>query len=182
MHLHIGIENVFALGVGKLAQTTAEKLGGMAVFKCYGHSVGRESCLTPWVGGNKMHLAQVERTAILFLRVVTARNVEHVVGDILAYHKPRPSAETEPLALAYGMEPIAAVLAELAACLNLDDCSGSFAEMTAYEVVIVDFAEETYSLRITAVGVGQFGFDGYAAYVGLGNVAKREDEMAELFP
>lgn len=47
------------------------------------------------------------------------------------------SAESQALALSYGVEPKSAMLAQLASGFDFDDRSGALAEVPAYEVVVI---------------------------------------------
>ena len=171
-------ENVFAApGTGRARKQSRRESRRVAVFETHLHGIAATG---PRVACDEVHLGEVQRVAVLLVGAVALRNVNDVVVDIFAYHVPGSAAEAETLALAYGVEPVAAVLAELAARLKLDNRPRTFAEMAAYEVVVVDFTEEAYALRVLAVGVGHAALYGEFAHAALGELADREHEVAQL--
>ena len=72
------------------------------------------------------------------------------------------------------------MLAALASCLQLDYRAGALAEMTANEVVIVDFAEKAYTLTVTAECIGHTRLDGYATHLGLRQISDGKHQVTEL--
>ena len=127
-----------------------------------------------------MHLVEMKYLPILLLRIISLRDIHHIVVHVLLHHIPRPSAQTKAFALADGVKPESLVLTELTAGLKLHDGAGFLAEMTAYEVIIVDFAEKTYALAVAAICVGHTCLYGQTAHLGFGQVADRKHQTAEL--
>ena len=127
-----------------------------------------------------MHLVEVERLAILLVGVVSAADVDSVVSHVLLHHIPRSAAQPQALALTDGVEPESAMLADFLACLQLDDVALLLAQMAADEVVVVDFAQEAYSLAVLAVGVGQFRLLRYAPHLLLRHRADGERQVHQL--
>lgn len=119
---------------------------------------------SPWASGDVVHLGEWQRIAVLFGGVVSSGDVHDVVVGVFAYDIPWASAESQALALSYGVEPKSAMLAQLASGFDFDDRSGALAEVPAYEVVVIYFAKEAYALRVLAHGVGHVYVGGYAAY------------------
>ena len=72
------------------------------------------------------------------LRVITMRDIEDVVGDILLDDKPGASGEAHALALPDGMEPQSAMFTDAATGLQFDDITRLFTEVTTDIVVVVD--------------------------------------------
>ena len=89
---------------------------------------------------NAMEIVYRELLLIGRRRVVAVTDVEDVLDDVLLDDEPRSAAEAHTLALADGVEPQPAVLADAAARLQLDDVAGLLAEVAAYVVVVVDLA------------------------------------------
>ena len=127
-----------------------------------------------------MHLREVHGVAILPGGVVTLRHVDYVVVYVLTHHVPWAAAESEAFSLAYGVEPVAAVFAEFAPGLEFYDGAWAFAEMSADEVVVVDFAEEAYALRVFAVGIWHAAFYGQFTYPAFWQIADGKHEVAQL--
>ena len=123
---------------------------------------------------------QADGAAVGSSRSVALGDVEDVLVDVLFHHEPRASAEVETFALADGVEPVAAVGAEGAACFELDDFPFALAEVAADEVVVVDFAEEADALRVLARGRGETRLGGDGAHLGFQQAADREAEAADL--
>ena len=75
--------------------------------------------------------------AKLFVRIITMRHIDNVFFYIFAYHKPRSTPQSQPLALANGMEPVPFVRADAASGLDFYHRSFPFAQKTAYEIIII---------------------------------------------
>ena len=158
----------------KTAYAACGEVGSMSVLEAYLHVF---AAVGPGISCDKVHFSQVEGVAVLFLGVVSARYVDSVVVDIFLYNEPRAAAESEALALSYGVEPVAAVFAEFTTGFYFDDRPRAFAEMAAYEVVVVDFTEETYTLGVISECVGQMCVDGNAPDFALWQIAQRECQV-----
>ena len=120
-------------------QSGTDKLGHMAVFE---HDWFRGAFSGPRIARNPVHLVEAYRASILALSAIAAAYIDGIVGYVLAHDIPWAAAQSEPLALADRMEPVAAVLAEFAAGLYLDDRPRTLAEMTADEIIVIDLAEK----------------------------------------
>ena len=84
--------------------------------------------------------------------VVAVSHPEDVAPQILLDDIPRSTAESEALALTYGVEPEAAMEAEHTPGLAVDDLSGLLAQVLADVVVVVYLSEETDALTVLAAG------------------------------
>ena len=115
--------------VGQTGQGAWNEFGHMSVFERY---FGQ-----PGVARNPVHLVEHDFAPILFLRVIAATHVDYVVVYVLAHDVPRAAAQAQALALADGVEPEAAVLAQLPSRLQFNNRPGALAQVAANEVVIV---------------------------------------------
>lgn len=175
LHILLALDDPLAVaGAGELA---AHDVRRVTVLE---HDVNGAVNTLPRVARDEVHLVEVERATILLGRAVAVRDVDDVVIDVLAHHIPRTAAQAQAFALPDCVEPIAAVLAQLAASLQLDDGAGTLAQVAADEVVIVDLTQEADTLAVTTMRIGQAHFLGDAAHLLLGHVAYREHDMAQL--
>ena len=71
--------------------------------------------------------------------VVAVRNVDNVLLNVFLDHKPRTATKSHAFALSNGVEPVALVMADELACLQLDDVARQFAQIATEVVVIIDF-------------------------------------------
>ena len=78
------------------------------------------------------------------------------------------------------VEPVTPVFAYLAACFYLDNRPRTLSEVATDKVVVIDFSEKADALRIFACCVWQSGLGSDAPHFLFGNIAKREDDVAEL--
>ena len=104
-----------------------------------------------------MHLIERQRAPILLGSAVAVAHIDDVVFHVLAHHIPRATAQAQSLALADGVEPIATVLAQLAPRFEFDYGARLLAQMATDKVIIIDLPQETDTLAITPMGVGQVG-------------------------
>ena len=101
-----------------MRQMPGGKVWSVTVLECYLMSA---LAAFPWVAADEMHLVKVDDAAILLAGAVTIAYINGVVQDVLLNHIPRSTTQAQPLALPNGMEPVAIVLTQLAACLKFDD-------------------------------------------------------------
>ena len=175
LHVLLALDDPLAFaGTGELA---AHDVRSVAVLE---HDVNGAVDTLPRVARDEVHLVKVERATVLLGRAVAVRDVDDVVIDVLAHDIPRAAAQAQALALPDGVEPVAAVLAQLAPCLQLDDGAGTLAQVASDEVVIVNLAQEADTLAVTAMSIGQAHLLGDAAHLLLGHVAYGEHDMAQL--
>ena len=80
------------------------------------------------------------------LRVVAMRYVDDVLLNVFLDDKPRSTTESHTFALSDGVEPVAAMLANLLACFQFDDVARLFTEIATDIVVVVDLAQEADAL------------------------------------
>ena len=97
--------------------------------------------------------------------VVAMGDVEDVVGDIFFDDEPGAAGEAHAFALANGVEPEAFVFTNATTCLEFDDVTRVFTEVTTDVVIVVDFSQET-----DALGVFAFGIDEVFAFCNLTNL------------
>ena len=114
------------------------------------------------------------------LWIVAVADVEDVAVDVLPDDEPRAAAEAEALALSDGVEPVALVLSDLTAGLQLDDIANALADEAAHVVVVVDVAEEADALRVLAVGIDEMLALGDLAHLVLHIMADGEEGLGEL--
>ena len=82
--------------------------------------------------------------------------------------------------MSYGVEPVALVCAEDFACFEFDDFAFFFAEVTAQEVVVVNFAEKADALAVLAVGRGEVCVVCQLAHLAFHQVAYGEHSFLDL--
>ena len=116
--------------------------------------------------------------AILFLGIVAVRYIYDIVVDILLYDIPWTAAQTETFALPYRVEPVSTMHTEFTARLDLDYRTGLFPEMTADEVVVIDFSEKTDALRIFSSRIWQICGQSHFSDRRLRQITYREHKMA----
>ena len=121
-----------------------------------------------------MGRCDAEVIAVGFNGVIAVHHPQDVALHVLLDDVPRAAAEAEPFALSDGVEPEAAMHAEHATCLAVDDLSGLLAEVLADVVVVVDLAEEADALAVLAVGGQQVFALGDGPHFGLGQMADGE--------
>ena len=109
-----------------------------------------------------------------------ARHVYRIGGYVLGRHVPGAIAEPQPLALADGMEPVAAVRAEQRAAGQFADRPGRLAQVSAHEGRIAQPAEEAEALAVPAVARRQAPLPRQRAHLLLAQPAEREAQAAEL--
>jgi len=97
------------------------------------------------VGTYPVHLLKMNRAAVLLSRAITVADIDHIVAHVFAHHIPRPTGKTQSFPLSDGMEPVPFMAAYLASCLNLHNRAGTLAEMTAYEIIVIDLSKEAYA-------------------------------------
>ena len=97
----------------------------------------------------------VDGLAILRLGIVAVGDVDDVPPDVLLDDEPRAAAQSQSFPLADGVEPIAVVLAQHFAGLQLHDLARPASEVTLDEIVVVDFSQETDALAVLAPRAGQ---------------------------
>ena len=130
--------------------------------------------------GKKVESVNSKVAAIGCGGVIAMTDVENILLRIFLHHEPGTSPETETLTLPNSMEPVAAMLANLLACLELDDISNLFANIAADIFVVVDIAKEADTLRVFALGVDEmFALSDVADFI-LNIVADREDGFLQL--
>ena len=95
----------------------------------------------------------MNRLAILLVRVIAVRNIYDIIINIFLNHIPRASTQTEAFALTDCMKPKAMMFTEFSSGLNFNYGSGLFTKMTANEIIVVYFAQKTYTLRILTLCV-----------------------------
>ena len=103
--------------------------------------------------GEEMEVVDGKILLIGCLRVVAMGDIENVALYILLDNKPWTATKTKSLALTDGVEPQTLVGTYAATSLQLDDISGIVAEITLDVIVVINFAEEAYALRILAAGI-----------------------------
>ena len=172
---------VDAVALGRAYQAAGGKVGRMADFELDVDGLPAVEGATPQVGAEVVETEQVDLVAVLRIGVVALRYVKDVLFDILFDHEPGASAEQQPFALTDGMEPVAAVGSENAACFEFDYLPFALTEITAQKVVVVYLAEEADALRVLAVGAGQVSLVGDVAHLALHQVPNREHQLADLF-
>ena len=111
---------------------------------------------------------------------VTLDDVEDVLLHILLHHIPRTATQAKSLALSDGVEPVALVLAEHLARLNVDDIAFLFTQKLTNIVVVVQLTQETDALRVLAAGIHQMLPLSDGAHLFLPHVADGEQRLAQL--
>ena len=89
-----------------------------------------------------MHFLDRNDSPVLFAGVIAVGYINDVVAYILFYYIPGAAAQSEAFALADCMEPISFVLTYFPARLNFYDRPFPGAEMSFYEIIVIDFTEE----------------------------------------
>ena len=175
LHVLLALDDPAAtVNVGELA---THDVGRVAVLE---HDVHGALDALPRVARDEVHLVKVERTPVLLVGAVAVADVDDIFIDVFAHDIPWSTAQAQAFALPDGVEPVAAVLAQLAARLQFDDGTGLLAQVAADKVVIINLAQEADALAVTTIGVGQLGFLGDAAHLLLGQIANGEDDMLQL--
>ena len=113
-------------------------------------------------------------------RVVAMRDIDDVLQDVFLDDEPRTATQSHAFALADGVEPVALVLANEFACLQLYDIAWQFTQIAAQVVVVVDFAEEADALRVFALGIDQVFTLGNLAHLFLHHVTYGEERLLQL--
>ncbi len=149
----------------------------MTVLEC--NPYGRRY-IFPRIARYEVHLVEMKRAAILLFGGIALRHIHYIVVHILLYHIPWASAQAEPFALADCVKPESVVLAQFAACLQLDDSSFPDAEMALDKIVVIDFAKEAYPLAVFSESIGKACLDGCLAHLGLGHSAERKHQVRQL--
>ena len=113
-------------------------------------------------------------------RVVAMRDIDDVLLDVFLDDEPRTATQSHAFALADGVKPVALVLANEFACLQLYDIAWQLAQIAAQVVVIVDFAQEADALRVLALGIDQVLTLGNLANLFLHHVTNGEERLLQL--
>ena len=108
------------------------------------------------------------------------RNVDNVLLNVFLDHKPRTATKSHAFALSNGVEPVALVMADELACLQLDDVARQFAQIATEVVVIIDFAQKADALRVFALSVDQMLALGNLTHLILHHVANGEEGFRQL--
>ena len=95
----------------------------------------------------------------------TFAHIYYIAVYILVYHIPWSACKSQPFALAYGMVPITFVSPDDVAGFFFYYQSFAFAEVAAYQFVVVYLAKEAYSLAVFPVGRRNMCFVCYAANI-----------------
>ena len=106
----------------------------------------------PWVARDEMEICEVEVVAVVAVAGICVGYIDNVARNVLVRDKPWATVQTEALALADGMKPIAVVTADDAARFLLNDVALLFAKERAQIVVVIDFAQETDALTVASMG------------------------------
>ena len=130
--------------------------------------------------GDCAEICQFYQVSVLQLGVPAACYEDDVLAYVLLDDKPRASCQVQAFALADGVEPESLVCAQDAVGLDVDYLAFLFAEELAQEIVVVDFAQEAYSLAVLALGAGQMGVEGYLTDLVLHKWSEGADELAYL--
>ena len=165
------------LSVTDAGESATHYVRGMAVLE---HDVNGAVHTFPWIARDEVHLVEPQGAAILLGCAVTVRDINDVLVHVLAHHIPWSSTQSQAFTLANRVEPIAAVLTQLATRFQLNDGTGAFAQMAADEIVVVDLAQEADALAVSTMGIGQVGILGNAAHLVLGQRADGEHDMLQL--
>ena len=134
----------------------------------------------PRITANEVHLVEVYLASILLAGAITVRDKNSVVLHVLLYHIPWSSTQSQPLALAYGVEPVAVVLTQLASGFNLDDGSTLGAQVTTDEVVVIDLPQEANALAVLAHCIRQLHLLSDFTHTSLGHRADGKNQVLEL--
>ena len=135
---------------------------------------------SPWILGDEIETVHVDGLAILRLGIVAVGDVDDVTPDVFLDDEPRAAAQSQSFPLADGVEPIAVVLAQHFAGLQLHDLARPASEVTLDEIVVVDFSQETDALAVLAPRAGQPLRLGDGAYLAFHQVADGEHQFAYL--
>ena len=117
---------------------------------------------------------------VLQVRVPSVGHEDDILLDVLLHHEPRASAQSQPLALAYGVKPESFVASQHLSRFDVDDASFLFAHELADEVIVVNLAQETDALAVLAVCAGQVCIKGYATHLLLHQMPDGEERVAQL--
>ncbi len=166
-----------AVEVADAAEEAWGEIGGMTDLEGDGFGVGE---FAPGILGDEVEALEVDGAAVLSVGVVTVGDVDDVAADVFPDDEPRATAEAESFTLPDGMEPIAVVLAKHFARFEFDNLAGTTPEVAFDEIVVVDLAEEAYTLAVFAHGAGELLGFGYGTDFALHQVADREHELLDL--
>lgn len=153
--------------VGRMAYLDGHAEGrGEAIRRAHGVAEG--------IDCQPMGRCDAEVVAVGLDGIVAVHHPQDVALHVLLDDVPGAAAEAEAFALPDGVEPEAAMHAQHATRLAVDDLSGLLAEVLADVVVVVNLAEEADALAVLAVSGQQMLALGDGPHFGLGQMADGE--------
>lgn len=109
----------------------------------------------PRIGSDEMQMVHLDVLFIDLLWIVAMRDEEDVALHILFHHKPRSTTKAKSFALAYGIEPQSAVLADEMTCFQLTHIARVLTQMSFDVVSEVDVAKKADTLTVLALCIEQ---------------------------